>query len=1020
MLSATGPIAPFTAQSPDGDGDVEMAEADSDAREVTGAGDAAGASLGSAADMKPRASVDGEAKEPRRRFLGGTAGGSSSSSSFAGKQSRRRARPPPLSLPAQRPHSVAVSHSSDQPWFASAPASAQTGASATATTALSSCSASALPPLPPFSFNSVSGGASAPPSSSASSPSASSPAQPQPRRILNPSLHRNSWHGQGSAKQHASSSSSSVASPSSADAHAQARPPSLASSLSSLSSFSALSALASSAASSLLNASFSFRRNSHAHQPPLAPPALPSPGPPDSPSSLSAPSPYPQSSSAAPDPRRLSVGSFDSILYSPVPRPVTHQHTIGCPAPPSPTGSPFPLTLPPSVLSSPTNNLTNSSARPPRSQHPSPASYPPHELLQKIISYLPPPDSTPLSLISTNPPAPGHLFSLTLVNSAWYYAAAEALWRDPHWRDIGAFEKWVSGVEWARRGVKEGRAMTARTGRVVGMVPGLGAMVEVNGGKGGSLGLVHSGEALASVPAVNKNLPIAKGKGKPKSNGQFGLVSSVSSSYVTHSSILSAVVEGEPTSAPVRPRSRASGSGREKGKEKVQAPSPYGRSGPALLRRVCFRRTPHLVEYIRDDHMARLSGAFGGVREVDMSGPTLRYLDVSGCRRVTDHGLAAVVRGVCAAGRLRELRASGLARVTRAALKGACERLSIGCPELMSLEFSIPAPPATQRDHTYYSMPVRAMSNIAEISLRECGGGVTDAVVKTLADACGDGMKGIALRGATALTTAGVESLLSACPGLCKIDFRGCRRVDDLTILALALSSCAENLVSLDLGSTLITDGSLYALEVGVGPRPGSDPVRVAKAASCAFPKLQKLGLSDLDRVSFEGIFAVARHLAPVIWAPDWSVSRGGVLEEVDVSGIPDLDPRRAAAIYAQGVPLPVQPLAGWPPNPAPVNVGQVPGGQVGAGGGNWAVANAMLPIAQFVQNAVGAGTVTANVAGLVQRPSRPTEEWIEGLLDVPERVGSARGEYRWWCALKGEKWKRVVQEAWARKVRRV
>ncbi|KXS19001.1 RNI-like protein [Gonapodya prolifera JEL478] len=900
-------------------------------------------------------------------------------------------------------------------------------------------------------------------SASGSSSSAATPAQRARNRL--------SWHPQSS------NSPLDGASSSSPDSLNSARPPS--------SPFASLSSLASSAATSLL--SLSFRRQV-ALPPQFALPAQPPSPAPDSPSSFSFSFAFssPSSTSLA---RRLSSGSFDSILHSPVPRPATHPHP---PSPAFPPDTPSSLTLssslpsscappvlddaeahflpppavPPSPSPSPRPSTTVTSiphclsvptslslpSPPKRRLPPSAGSYPPHELLQKIISYLPPPASTPLSLLSTTPPDPALLYPLTLVNSAWYYAALEALWKDPHWTSLPSFEKWCKGVEAARTG-RGAKAMTARTVRPVGATAGVG------------MGMAK-GPTSASTATKGKSVIRDTARKNPAP---------------VHQS-----TSGTITAPPQRrPRSES--------RRRAIEPSPYGHTGPSLLRRLSLRRTAHLVEYVRDEHLMHTAGAFGGVREMDLGGcrnltdaavtdfvsanptylvsldlshiprlsdptalalalfltppnrldhlslrgcglisdagvvslaaslvPRLRSLDISGCRRVTDHGLAAVVRGAAAGGRLKEMRCSRLARLTRTAIKTACERLAATCPELSRMEFSVPPPPATQRDPTYYLLPAVALSGVREVGLRECGAAVTDGVATVLAEACGARLKGLELRGAHMITTAGVDTMLGLCGNLTRLDLRGCRRVDDLAVLSLALSDCAPMLEELDLGGTLVTDGALAAVEVGVGPRPNVDPDRVARAQRCAFPRLRRLGLSDLDRVSFEGVFAIARHIAPRRWAPEWALARGpgGVLEEVDVSGMPDLDPRRAAAIHAQGMPLPVAPLAGWvPQGPIPA----LPDGAAGAGGNMGAVAPA--------QGGAGAGTgaganVNANAndganqvtPGLVQRMTRPGDAWIEGLLEVPERVGSARGEYRWWCVLRGDAWKRVVEEAWSRR----
>lgn len=320
-------------------------------------------------------------------------------------------------------------------------------------------------------------------------------------------------------------------------------------------------------------------------------------------------------------------------------------------------------------------------------------------------------------------------------------------------------------------------------------------------------------------------------------------------------------------------------------------------------------------------------------------------------------------------GRLEKFGMAGCWRVSRTGYLGLLPTLFASNHRLTSFESSLPLHPSASADQVFTELPVRLFKNLTSLALRDVERSLNDPIFMKLVEACGN-LKKLTIVGAVQLTEP------TFIKGIAKMELEvlgmpGAKRLGDEALLSLVKSASNQTLVELDVSSWLISDHGLFrALENGSHP----------------FPNLSTLKMVDIveSSFSFHGIFAVAR------------ACQG--LEVLDVSGCTDLNDEEAGHAALAGPP-------GQGDEVVELGVGAGVAAEIdenGQGGEQLAQAEP-----------VGTGLPGADRVSL-PTPTPVTDAFVQSLLSVPEHpIGAAKisGSLRWYCLLKGDKLRRVVDE---------
>ncbi|KAI9027989.1 hypothetical protein DFJ74DRAFT_765960 [Hyaloraphidium curvatum] len=564
----------------------------------------------------------------------------------------------------------------------------------------------------------------------------------------------------------------------------------------------------------------------------------------------------------------------------------------------------------------------------------------PTEVLQRIFAFL-----SPASTPGTPPPPRAALYAAARVCREWYYAAVQMLWRAPAWHSIHSFERWLAACRLPAAG--DGAPRPGCTGRQLvrrieaGRTPYLvqyvrpEAVEELAGRFGGITHLDLAGCAAMTDDAVSNFVSAT-----PRH-----LISIDLSNCFRISDVAVQVI--------------------------ATFCGPWNR-----LRRLLLRNCGQVSDASLNQIAAHLL-------------PSLRTLDVSGCRRISDHGLLQFARRLAAAAPqgagLSRFGISGCWRLTRTGYLQILPTLFAANPRLASFESSLPLHPLVSADQVFGNLPVGLFSGLTRLALREAEKCIDDAVLLSISAACGAGLRSLELHGASLVTEPGFARAADSLLSLRRLALPQAKGLGDAALLRVATHPrLSEDLEELDASGWGITDaGIVAALENPGRGRP--------------LPNLAVLRLADCSESSFtfHGIFSAARAL---VGRP-----ARAKLRALDVSGCIDLDGADGHLHFpwiAAGVP------AGLPA-PAPAQQAGWQGVQ-----GIAATVQAALAGALGVQQHPEAG------AGYEIDATPVDDAFVVSLLTVPERpTGSAKigGPGRWYCVLAGEALERVAREGMRR-----
>lgn len=260
--------------------------------------------------------------------------------------------------------------------------------------------------------------------------------------------------------------------------------------------------------------------------------------------------------------------------------------------------------------------------------------------------------------------------------------------------------------------------------------------------------------------------------------------------------------------------------------------------------------------------------------------PTLRMIDISGCRRLSDHGVLQFARksgasqpGSGPGSALTKFGMSGCWRLTRNGYMQVLDVLFSESSRIASFESSLPLHPLASADQVFSNLPVGLFSTLTSLTLKDAEKCVNDAVFGAIAKACGGSLRGFHLHGAVLVTENGFLRHIEDFAALEKLSMPSARRLGDQSLLAIVHSpNLSKRLTELDISGWVVTDvGLMQAFESTICVDP--------------LPNLEALVMVDChDSFSFHGVFAIVRGL---LGNKPPSERR---LKLLDVSGCPDLD----------------------------------------------------------------------------------------------------------------------------------
>ncbi len=241
-----------------------------------------------------------------------------------------------------------------------------------------------------------------------------------------------------------------------------------------------------------------------------------------------------------------------------------------------------------------------------------------------------------------------------------------------------------------------------------------------------------------------------------------------------------------------------------------------------------------------------------GARALAEHCPQLTSLDLSLCKRITDIGVQAVAEH-CP--QLTNLYLYGCKEITDVGVRAVAEH----CPQLRSLNLSW---------CKVTDIGVEALAEhcpqLTSLNLSECKE-ITDVGLQAVAEHCPQ-LTSLNLSWCYQITDDGAQAVAEHCPQLTNLDLRGCKQITDDGVRAVA-KHCPE-LTSLDLFRCHnITDGGVRAVAEHCpqltslnlrGCKRITDVGVQAVAARC--PQLTNLDLSQCDKLTDVGVQAVAER----------------------------------------------------------------------------------------------------------------------------------------------------------------
>jgi F-box/leucine-rich repeat protein 2/20 len=180
--------------------------------------------------------------------------------------------------------------------------------------------------------------------------------------------------------------------------------------------------------------------------------------------------------------------------------------------------------------------------------------------------------------------------------------------------------------------------------------------------------------------------------------------------------------------------------------------------------------------------------------------PNLETLDLEGCRRVTDHGVAGLVD----LSSLRTLRLDGLNKVSA----GVVLSVAAQCGELSSLSLS-----GLAIDDKAIIDLSNECKGIQGLELVGCNA-VSDTGLLNLAGKLNSSLQTLNLSYCSKITDLGVEALAQQCGNLVSLNLYGCIKLSSAGIVAL--KKCTH-LRSLNLSCTAVDDDGIHSLVANGG-----------------------------------------------------------------------------------------------------------------------------------------------------------------------------------------------------------
>ena len=395
--------------------------------------------------------------------------------------------------------------------------------------------------------------------------------------------------------------------------------------------------------------------------------------------------------------------------------------------------------------------------------------------------------------------------------------------------------------------------------------------------------------------------------------------------------------------------------------------------------------------------------------------PSLRTLDVSGCRRISDHGLLQFARKCGPASengsKLAKLGMSGCWRLTRLGYLQILNTLFTSDSRISSFESSLPLHPLLTADQVFSNLPVGFFTGLTSLTLKDTERCVNDAVLASIVKSCGSSLKTFHLQGATLVTEPGFLKVVDDLGKVEKLHLPGARRLGDASLVSIVQSrSLGRNLLELDVSGWNTSDvGLVQAFE--------------SSAIVDPLPHLQALVMADCidNNFSFHGVFAVLRGLLGTKPKPEQR------LKLFDISGCPDLDnadghmhfvggmPQQAPDA---GVPVAMVPVVNLvPPQDQPIIIDEATMQQMAE-----EIVNQVMEEMQEPEEEAFPDFEAFGSGGLEADPTPVSDDFVVSLLQVPDKpLGSQKigGRDRWYCVLKAEVMERAVEEAMRRKQER-
>ncbi|KAJ3364399.1 hypothetical protein GGF32_001923 [Allomyces javanicus] len=225
-------------------------------------------------------------------------------------------------------------------------------------------------------------------------------------------------------------------------------------------------------------------------------------------------------------------------------------------------------------------------------------------------------------------------------------------------------------------------------------------------------------------------------------------------------------------------------------------------------------------------------------------------------------------------GNLTTLCIPGIRRQSRGGLVAFLQEMVLVHPHLTDVEFSIPAPPSTSTKSMFSGGPAlfASLTMLTSLTIRECEY-LDDSQVLPIAQNC-TALQSLTLLNASGITEASFVPLVMDLRHLRTLVIRGARHLTDAATAQLAQAECAPRLERLDLSDAYdLSDETLYTLasvtvQETVPPTPVPQSLTLVTpilptTVRPVFAKLQHVALENCRRITFRGVMAIARVLAP-------------------------------------------------------------------------------------------------------------------------------------------------------------